>query len=122
MILTIALPEDVMIQAAQDFFASEWASAREEAGFRFGPATNLNDECPHQDEAKLLELVRPYVARLAEAWGMDVTSEAVLVKNVGMKIPPTSREGAARPERDDGTRSGHEKSPIPAMTRRVGLP
>jgi hypothetical protein len=66
------LTEDVMARAAQDFFASEWASAREESGFRFRPGINVNDECPAQDREKLLELIRPYVARLAEAWGRRV--------------------------------------------------
>ncbi len=73
MLQTIDLPDDVMIQAAQDFFASEWGSAREEAGFRFRPGTNVNDECPSQHGAKLLELVQPYVTRLAEFWGMGVS-------------------------------------------------
>ena len=68
----IDLPDDVMAEAAQSFFAAEWASAKEEAGFRFRPGTEITDECPRQDRAKLLELARPYVARLAEAWGMGV--------------------------------------------------
>lgn len=84
MILTIDLPDDVMIQAAQDFFASEWASAREEAGFRFRPGTNINDDCPRQDEEKLLELVQPYVTRIAESWGMGVGETFRL-----MEIPET---------------------------------
>ncbi len=69
---TTDLPDDVVARAAQDFFAAEWASAREEAGFRFRPGTNITDECPDQDTAKLLELVRPYVARLSIAWGREV--------------------------------------------------
>ncbi len=66
------LPDEMMAQAAQDFFASEWASAREEAGFRFRPGTRINAECSSQDGEKLIELVRPYLARLSVAWGMGV--------------------------------------------------
>ena len=69
---TIDLPDDVMAQAAQDFFASEWADAREEAGFSFAAGTEITEVCPTQDTAKLLELVRPYVARLVHAWGRGV--------------------------------------------------
>jgi hypothetical protein len=69
---TIDLPDDVMTRAAQDFFATEWASAREGAGLRFRPGANITDESPAQDNAKLLELVRPYVARLTDAWGIGV--------------------------------------------------
>jgi hypothetical protein len=63
------LPDDVMAQAAQDFFASEWADAREESGFSFPPRTEITEVCPEQDHATLLELIRPYIDRLAEAWG-----------------------------------------------------
>lgn len=69
---TTDLSDDVMARAGQNFFAAEWASAREEAGFRFRAGTEITDECPAQDEARLLELVHPYVARLAIAWGMGV--------------------------------------------------
>jgi hypothetical protein len=68
----IDLPDDVMARAAQGFFATEWASAREAAGFRFRPGTDITADCPPQDPAKLLPLIRPYVAGLARAWGMDV--------------------------------------------------
>src|SRR3954451_616301 len=60
---TIDLPDDVMAEAAQDFFASEWASAREEAGFSFPPGTEITEVCPTQDASRLLELVRPYIVR-----------------------------------------------------------
>ena len=70
--VTIDLPDDVMAEAAQDFFASEWADAREEAGFTFAAGTEITEVCPTQDADKLLELVRPYVARLVHAWGMGV--------------------------------------------------
>src|SRR3954469_19948000 len=69
---TIDLPDAVMAEAAQDFFAAEWASAREEAGFSFAAGTEITEVCPAQDTAKLLELVRPYIARLVHAWGMGV--------------------------------------------------
>jgi hypothetical protein len=65
---TIDLPDDVMARAAQDFFATEWASAREAAGFRFRPGTDITADCPPQDPATLIRLIRPYVARLARAW------------------------------------------------------
>ena len=63
------LPDVVMAQAAQDFFAAEWASAREEAGFRFRPGTEITGECPAQDGDKLIEMVRPYVARMLRRLG-----------------------------------------------------
>ncbi len=69
---TIDLPDDVMARAAQSFFATEWASAREAAGFRFRPGADITADCPSQEPATLLRLIRPYVARLARAWGMDV--------------------------------------------------
>ncbi|MGD0040112.1 MAG: SCP2 sterol-binding domain-containing protein [Isosphaeraceae bacterium] len=69
---TIDLPDDVMIQAAQDFFSSEWADAREESGFSFSPGTEITKVCPKQDHATLLGLIRPYVIRLAQAWGRGV--------------------------------------------------
>jgi hypothetical protein len=69
---TIDLPDDVMAQAAQDFFAAEWASAMEEAGLSFAAGTEITEVCPTQDADKLLELVRPYVARLVHAWGRGV--------------------------------------------------
>ena len=72
MIDTIDLPDDVMIQAAQDFFSSEWADAREESGFSFSPGTEITKVCPKQDHATLLGLIRPYVIRLAQAWGRGV--------------------------------------------------
>ena len=72
MIDTIDLPDDVMIQAAQDFFSSEWADAREESGFSFSPGTEITKVCPKQDHATLLGLIRPYVIRLAQAWGRSV--------------------------------------------------
>lgn len=68
----IDLPDAVLARAAQDFFAAEWASAREAAGFRFRPGTNITDACPVQDAATLLRLVRPHVTRLARAWGLGV--------------------------------------------------
>jgi hypothetical protein len=79
----IDLPDDVMTRAAQDFLATEWASAREAAGFRFRPGTDITAACPHQDPATLLRLSRPYVARLARAWGMGVGAMFRL-----MEIPP----------------------------------
>src|SRR3954451_21334621 len=69
---TIDLPDDVMAEAAQDFFAAEWASAMEGGGFSFAAGTEITEVCPPQDTAELLELVRPYVVRLARAWGMGV--------------------------------------------------
>ncbi len=69
---TIELSDDVLAEAAQSFFASEWASAREEAGFSFAAGTEITDVCPDQDSDKLLELIRPYVADLARAWGRSV--------------------------------------------------
>src|SRR5690349_1560071 len=69
---TIDLPDIVMAQAAQDFFAAEWASAWEESGFSFAAGTEITEVCPTQDIAKLLERVRPYVARLSHAWGRGV--------------------------------------------------
>src|SRR5262245_18654116 len=68
----IDLPDDVMARAAQSFFAAEWADAREAAGLRFRPGTEITAVCPAQDAAKLLRLVRPHVARLARAWGRGV--------------------------------------------------
>jgi hypothetical protein len=68
----IDLDDDVMARAAQDLFASEWASSREEAGFRFRPGANITADCPAQDRAKLLEMVRPYVTRIAQSWDMGV--------------------------------------------------
>jgi hypothetical protein len=68
----IDLPDAVMARAAQDFFATEWASAREAAGFRFRPGTEITADCPPQDPATLLRLIRLCVARLARAWGMGV--------------------------------------------------
>src|SRR3954464_4093728 len=69
---TIELSDDVLSEAAQSFFASEWASAREEAGFSFSAGTEITEVCPDQDTDKLLELIRPYVADLARAWGRSV--------------------------------------------------
>ncbi len=69
---TIDLPDDVMARAAQDFFATEWASAREAAGFRFRPGTDITADCPPQDPATLVRLIRPYVARLTRAWETGV--------------------------------------------------
>ena len=71
---TIDLPDDVMAQAAQHFFASEWADAREEAGFSFAPGTEITEVCPEQDPATLLGLIQPYVIRLKQAWGVDVAT------------------------------------------------
>jgi hypothetical protein len=68
----IDLPDAVLARAAQDFFAAEWASAREAAGFRFRPRTDIAEVCPAQDPATLLPLVRPQVARLARCWGTGV--------------------------------------------------
>lgn len=72
MTIVIDLPDDVMVQAAQDFFASEWADAREESGFSFAPGSEITEVCPEQDHATLLELIRPYIDRLAQAWGRGV--------------------------------------------------
>lgn len=69
---TIDLPDEVMARAAQDIFATEWASAREAAGFRFRPGTDITADCPPQDPATLIRLIRPYVARLARAWETGV--------------------------------------------------
>lgn len=74
MTIAIELPSDVMVQAAQDFFASEWADAREESGFAFPPRTEITEICPRQDHAALLGLIQPYILRLEQAWGMDVAS------------------------------------------------
>src|SRR5438874_1839407 len=68
----IDLPDAVLARAAQDFFAAECASAREAAGFRFRAGTEITSICPAQDTAKLLRLVRPYVARLTRAWDRGV--------------------------------------------------
>src|SRR3954451_20645548 len=56
---TIDLTDDMMADAAQTFFASEWADAREEAGFSFAAGTEITEVCPDQDKEKLLDLVRP---------------------------------------------------------------
>lgn len=69
---TIDLPDDVMARAAQDFFAAEWASAREAAGFRSRPGADITADCPPQDPTTLIRLIRPYVARLARAWETGV--------------------------------------------------
>ena len=76
----IELGDDVMAEAAQSFLASEWADAREEAGFTFAAGTKINEVCPDQDTDKLLELVRPYVADLARAWGRGVGEMFVLME------------------------------------------
>ncbi|OJW24488.1 MAG: hypothetical protein BGO49_22600 [Planctomycetales bacterium 71-10] len=55
----IDLPDAVLARAAQDFFAAEWASSREAAGFRFRPGVEITSLCPAQDAATLLRLVRP---------------------------------------------------------------
>lgn len=70
--MNVDLDDDVMVEAAQNFFASEWADAREEAGFSFATGTEITEVCPDQDTDKLLELVRPYVADLAHAWGRSI--------------------------------------------------
>jgi hypothetical protein len=72
MTATIELGDDLMAEAAQDFFASEWADAREEAGFSFAAGQEITEICPDQSREKLLELIRPYVADLARAWGRSV--------------------------------------------------
>ncbi|MDB5350142.1 MAG: hypothetical protein JWN86_1389 [Planctomycetota bacterium] len=72
MLATIDLSDDVMAEAAQDFFASEWADAREEAGFCFAAGQEITDICPDQSREKLLGLIRPHVADLARAWGRGV--------------------------------------------------
>ena len=69
---TIDLDDDTLAEAARNFFASEWAAAREEAGFSFAAGTEITEVCPDQDTDKLLELIRPYVADLARAWGRGV--------------------------------------------------
>src|SRR5258705_87167 len=69
---SIDLGDDVMSEAARNLFASEWADAREEAGFSFAAGTEITEVCPDQDTDKLLEIVRPYVADLARAWGRGV--------------------------------------------------
>jgi hypothetical protein len=72
MTATIELDDDVIAEAAQSFFASEWADAREEAGFSFPPGTEITEVCPKQPIVKLLERVRPYVADLTKCWGRSV--------------------------------------------------
>lgn len=72
MTATIELGDDVMSEAAQSFFASEWADAREEAGFCFAAGQEITAICPDQSRGKLLELIRPHVADLARAWGRSV--------------------------------------------------
>jgi hypothetical protein len=69
---TIDLDDDLMSEAAQNFFASEWADAWEEAGFTFAAGTEITEVCPLQATQKLLELVRPYVADLDLSWGRSV--------------------------------------------------
>ena len=69
MTTTIELGDDVMTEAAQSFFASEWVDAREEAGFSFAAGQEITEICPDQSTEKLLELIRPHVADLARAWG-----------------------------------------------------
>jgi hypothetical protein len=83
------LPDDVLIQAAQDFFASEWADAREESGFSFPPGTEITEVCPEQDHGALLELIRPVIDRLAQAWGQGVGAMFSL-----MEIPEDKWEDA----------------------------
>ena len=41
-------------------------------GLLLPAGTEITEVCPAQDTAKLLELVRPYVARLVHAWGRGV--------------------------------------------------
>lgn len=89
MSLTIDLPADVLARAAQWLFASEWASAREAAGFRFRPRTEITDICPPLDTATLVKLIRPYVARLADAWDMGVGAMFAL-----MQIPESKHADA----------------------------
>jgi hypothetical protein len=69
---TIDLDDDTLSEAAQYFFASEWADAWEEAGFTFAAGTEITEVCPKQAPEKLLELVRPYVADLDLSWGRSV--------------------------------------------------
>lgn len=69
---TINSLDDMFSRAAQSFFAAEWADAREAAGFRFRPGTEITALCLAQDAATLLRLIRPHVARLARAWGLSV--------------------------------------------------
>jgi hypothetical protein len=68
----IDLDDYTLSEAAQYFFASEWADAREEAGFTFAARTEITEVCPKQASEKLLELVRPYVTDLELAWGRSV--------------------------------------------------
>jgi hypothetical protein len=68
----IDLDDDTLSEAAQYFFASEWADAREESGFSFAAGTEITEVCPDQDTGRLLELIKPYVADLARAWGRGV--------------------------------------------------
>ena len=73
MMTTTDLDDDVLAEAAQGIFASEWADAREEAGFSFAAGQEITEVCPKQDTDTLLELVRPYMADLARAWGRGVS-------------------------------------------------
>lgn len=77
---TIDLDDDALSEAAQYFFASEWADAREEAGFTFAAGTEITEVCPQQATEKLLELVRPYVADLTTAWGVNVAEMFALME------------------------------------------
>ena len=74
MTTTTGLPDEVLISVAQDFFASEWADAREEVGFSFAPGTEITEVCPGQDADQLRTLILPYVHMLEGAWGTDVAT------------------------------------------------
>ncbi len=83
------LDDDVLAEAAQGLFASEWADAREGAGFAFAAGTEIAEVCPVQDTGKLLGLVRPHVARLTRCWGRSVGELFSL-----MEIPEDDRADA----------------------------
>ena len=70
--MTTDLDDAVLAEAAQGIFASEWADAREEAGFSFAAGQEITEVCPEQDTDRLLEIVCPYVDDLARAWGRSV--------------------------------------------------
>ena len=72
MMTTTDLDDDILAEAAQALFASEWADAREEVGFSFAAGQEITEVCPDQDTGKLLAIARPHVDDLARAWGRGV--------------------------------------------------
>jgi hypothetical protein len=75
----IDLPDEVMIEAGQDFFALMWAEASEEAGASFS-GMKIEDLYPEQDEDKILNLVKPHVVDLAKCWEMNVSDMFILME------------------------------------------